>query len=196
MSPARADHNARRRDVSEAVWRVLAEHGFAGLTLRAVAAAMGASTGLVTHYFAGKRELVAHALDILEARSQQRPRLKAPAPGLATLRTHLLNILPLTPEGVAMNRIWVGSWDVALSDPKLFAAQTARYERIRADLSAAVEDARHLGELPESADAQRLAVTALSFTHGLVVQALFDPDGFPPDQQTRLVDGFLASLTC
>ena len=32
-----------------AVWRVLAAHGFGGLTLRAVAAEMGASTRLLTH---------------------------------------------------------------------------------------------------------------------------------------------------
>lgn len=195
MSPARTDHEARRHDVSEAVWRVLAEHGFAGLTLRAVAAAMGASTGLVTHYFAGKHELIAHALAILEARTQRRPRLKAPATGLPTLRTRLLDMLPLTPEGVAMNRIWVGSWDVALSDPALFSAQATRYERIRAGLCTAIEDARHRGELPARADAQRLATTALSFTHGLVVQALFAPERFPAEHQIELVDDFLATLT-
>ncbi|MFF5213229.1 TetR/AcrR family transcriptional regulator [Streptosporangium sp. NPDC000396] len=195
MSPPRTDHEARRQDVSEAVWRVLAEHGFAGLTLRAVAAALGASTGLVTHYFAGKHELIAHALDILEARTQQRPRLRAPAAGLAALRTHMLNILPLTPEGAAMNRIWVASWDVALSDPALFTAQTTRYERIRAGLYTAIEDAQRLGELPAQADPRRLATTVLSFTHGLVVQALFDPERFPPDHQVELVDDFLATLT-
>ncbi|MEV4189155.1 TetR/AcrR family transcriptional regulator [Streptosporangium canum] len=196
MSPARTDHDARRHDVSEAVWRVLAEHGFAGLTLRAVAAAMGASTGLVTHYFAGKHELIAHALDILETRTRQRPRLEAPtATGLPALRTHLLDILPLTPDGMAMNRIWVGSWDVALSDPALFTAQAVRYERIRAVLRTAIEDAQRLGELPARADARRLATTALSFTHGLVVQALFDPERFPPEHQTELVDDFLAGLT-
>ncbi|MFG3706158.1 TetR/AcrR family transcriptional regulator [Micromonospora sp. NPDC047670] len=193
MSPPRTDHDSRRRKVSEAVWRVLAEHGFQGLTLRAVAAALGASTGLVTHYFAGKRELVAHALDILEARTAHRPRHAAPAPGLTALRTHLLNILPLTPDAAAMNRIWVGSWDVALSDPDLFAAQRLRYARIRADLRESIQDAQRRGELPDG-DADRLAATVLSFTHGLVVQALFDPEGFPAASQTELVDGFLTAL--
>src|SRR5690349_17153404 len=47
MPPARGDHEARRQDVSEAVWQVLAAQGFGGLTLRAVAAEMGASTGLL-----------------------------------------------------------------------------------------------------------------------------------------------------
>ena len=64
--PARGDHDARRRDVSEAVWRVLADRGFTGLTLRAVATEMGATTGLLTHYFPSKKALVAYALDIAD----------------------------------------------------------------------------------------------------------------------------------
>jgi AcrR family transcriptional regulator len=194
MTPARTDHDSRRQDVSEAVWQVLAEQGFGGLTMRAVAAALGSSTGLVTHYFAGKRELIAHALDILEARTAQRPRQAAPAPGLAALRTQILNILPLTPDAAAMNRIWVGSWDVALADPDLFAAQRLRYERIRTGLRACIEDAQRRGELPDG-DPSRLAATVLAFTHGLVVQALFDPERLPAATQTRLVDDFLATLT-
>lgn len=192
MTPARLDHQARRHDVSEAVWRVLAQHGFAGLTLRAVAAAMGASTGLVTHYFAGKRELIAHALDILEVRTAQRPRLTAPGPGLPALRTAMLNILPLTEDGHGMNRIWVGSWDVALSDPDLYAAQTERYERIRASLKVFVAQAQQDGSLSPERDADAVAAAVLAFTHGLVVQALFDRERFTPEHQTELVDDFLA----
>ncbi|WP_258040274.1 helix-turn-helix domain-containing protein, partial [Streptomyces sp. SM9] len=74
MTPARGDHDARREDVSEAVWRVLAARGFGGLTLRAVAGEMGATTGLVTHYFPSKRALVRHALEVLDRRSAGRPR--------------------------------------------------------------------------------------------------------------------------
>jgi AcrR family transcriptional regulator len=194
MPPVRADHAARREDVSAAVWQVLAEHGFPGLTLRAVAAALGASTGLVTHYFAGKRELVAHALDILEIRTAQRTRLTAPAPGRAALRTHMLNILPLTPDGLAMNRIWVSSWDVALADPDLYAAQTRRYERIRAAFCESIVEGQRRGELPDG-DPDELAATTLAFTHGLVVQALFDPPRFPASVLTDLTDQFLARLS-
>src|SRR5262245_15394050 len=60
--PARVDRESRRRDVAEAVWRVLETGGFAGLSMRSVAAEMGATTGLVTHWFGTKDELVDHAL--------------------------------------------------------------------------------------------------------------------------------------
>jgi AcrR family transcriptional regulator len=194
MPPARGDHDARRRDVSEAVWSVLAEHGFGGLTLRAVAARMGASTGLLTHYFPGKRDLVAHALAILDERTQYRQLREAGEPGLDGLRAVLADILPLTPDGVALNRIWVSSWDVALADSGLGADQAARYERARARIRVQVKAAQARTELSPDVDADRIAATALAFVHGLVVQALFASEDFTPALQMELLDAFLTSL--
>ncbi|MEV0255765.1 TetR/AcrR family transcriptional regulator [Streptomyces sp. NPDC050732] len=193
MPPAPGDREARREDVSEAVWQVLADKGFGGLTLRAVAAAMGVSTGMLMHYFPTKRALLTHALDLLEKRTAERPRRTRPAPGLATVRAMLLDILPLTPGDTARNRVWVGSWDLSLADDELAAEQAGRYERLRATLRPHLEAARDLGELPAGADPEQLAATAVAFTHGLVVQALFAPDRFSVERQTALLDGFLAS---
>ncbi|AUG80037.1 TetR family transcriptional regulator [Kitasatospora sp. MMS16-BH015] len=53
---------------------MLAERGFGGLTLRAVAGQMGATTGLLTHYFPSKRALVVYALDVLAQRTETRVR--------------------------------------------------------------------------------------------------------------------------
>ncbi|MFJ5775352.1 TetR/AcrR family transcriptional regulator [Streptomyces sp. NPDC093094] len=194
MPPAPGDREARRKDVSEAVWQVLADKGFGGLTLRAVATAMGVSTGMLMHYFPTKRALLTHALDLLEKETAQRPRRARPAPGLATVRVMLLDILPLTPGDTARNRIWVSSWDLSLADEGLAAEQAGRYRRLRATIRPHLETARDLGELPAAADPGRLAAAAVAFTHGLVVQALFDPAHFPEDVQTALLDDFLASL--
>lgn len=192
--PARGDHDARRRDVSEAVWRVLAEHGFGGLTLRAIAARMNASTGLLTHYFPTKRALVRYALDVAEERTVTRVRRTAPEPGLVALRAALLDVLPLTPESIAMNRVWVSSWDGALGDPDLGAGQRARYARWRRLLRPHVDAAQRRGELPASVDPDALVTVAAAFTHGLVVQALFDRRRFPRSRQITLLDQFLEGL--
>ncbi|MFD9126108.1 TetR/AcrR family transcriptional regulator [Kitasatospora sp. NPDC059571] len=198
MTPARGDHEARRRDVSEAVWRVLAARGFAGLTLRAVAAEMGASTGLLTHYFPSKRALVAHALEVLDERSEARPRPAAdgarPAGGLVMFRAVLLDVLPLTERDAADNRIWVGSWDAALADPGLAADHAERYRRTRRRLVEYACEAQRLGELPSGPAPEETAAAAQSFVLGLVVQALFAPEEFPPERQTALLDGYLAGL--
>ncbi|MGI5419467.1 TetR/AcrR family transcriptional regulator [Actinomadura luteofluorescens] len=192
--PARGDHDARRRDVSEAVWRVLAGRGFGGLTLRAVAAEMDASTGLLTHYFPNKRALVAYALDLAEERTANRALREAP-PGLASLRAALLDVLPLTPAASGMNRIWVSSWDVALADPELGERQRRRYENWRARLRPHAAAAVERGELPAGAGVDGTVAAAAAFAHGLVVHALFDPDAYPPARQTALLDAFLDALT-
>jgi AcrR family transcriptional regulator len=194
MPPAPGDREARRKDVSEAVWQVLADKGFGGLTLRAVATAMGVSTGMLMHYFPTKRALITHALDLLEKDTAQRPRRTRPAPGLATVRVMLLDILPLTPGDTARNRIWVSSWDLSLADEDLSAQQADRYSRLRSTIRPHLEAARDLGELPATADPERLSTTAVAFVHGLVVQALFDPERFSEAVQTALLDDFLASI--
>ncbi|MGW4548114.1 TetR/AcrR family transcriptional regulator [Streptomyces violaceorubidus] len=192
MPRSKGDHEARRRDVSAAVWQVMATRGFAGLTLRAVAAELGATTGLLTHYFPTKRALVAYALDLLEQRTRPRPRRPA-GRGLAALRDDLLDILPLTPETTDSNRVWVSSWDAALSDPALAADYAGKYAQGRERLRTRVAAAQELGELPPG-DAARIAASAQSFVLGLVVQALFDPTTFPPERQVELLDGYLAAL--
>ncbi|MEV4440768.1 TetR/AcrR family transcriptional regulator [Streptomyces sp. NPDC049577] len=192
MARTKGDHEARRRDVSEAVWRVLAAHGFGGLTLRAVATELGATTGLLTHYFPAKRDLVAYALDLLESRTLARRRRVAEQ-GLPAVRAALLDILPLTPEATVSNRVWVSSWDTALADPGLSEDYAGKYARGRDKLRDLVAGAQRLGELPPG-DPARVAAGAQSFVLGLVVQALFNPEAFPPARQTELLDDYLAGL--
>ncbi|MHC5904848.1 TetR/AcrR family transcriptional regulator [Streptomyces sp. S6] len=193
MARTKGDHEARRRDVSAAVWQVMATRGFAGLTLRAVAAELGATTGLLTHYFPTKQALVEYALDLLEQRTLSRPR-RSTGEGLAALRDALLDILPLTPEATDSNRIWVSSWDTALSDPALSADYARKYAKSRDRLTERVAAAQDLGELPPG-DPARIAAGAQAFVLGLVVQALLDPEAFPPRRQAELLDDYLAALT-
>lgn len=192
MPRTKGDHEARRRDVSAAVWNVLAAHGFAGLTLRAVAAELGATTGLLTHYFPNKKTLIAYAMQLLENRTESRPR-RPPGEGVAAVRSALLDVLPLTPDATVSNRIWVSSWDAALSDPDLSADYARKYADGRARLTRRIATAQQLGELP-AGDPAPIAAAAHAFALGLIVQALFDPAVFPPERQIELLDTYLDAL--
>ncbi|WP_433890557.1 TetR/AcrR family transcriptional regulator [Streptomyces sp. CA-111067] len=193
MPRPKGDHESRRREVSEAVWRVMSAGGFTGLTMRAVAGELGSSTGLLTHYFASKHALVKYALDLLEQRTAARPRREAGG-GLDGLRAALLDILPLDADAVAGNRIWVSSWDSALADPELTCDHARRYAHSRGVLAARVAAAQDAGDLPPG-DPDRVAASAQSFALGLVVQALLDPAAFPPERQIELLDDYLTALT-
>ncbi|TCM51494.1 TetR/AcrR family transcriptional regulator [Kribbella sp. VKM Ac-2568] len=191
--PAKTDHDARRRDVSAAVGRVLAAQGFGGLTLRAVAAELGATTGLVTHYFPSKQALIVHALEVAEAHTRALVPSLEGVHGLEALRQALAAVLPLTPEGTEINRVWVSSWDAALADPELHALEKARYKRWRSRLKPFVVEAQNDGDLPPG-DPDDLVAALAAFTHGLVVQALFDPRLFTHKRLLVLLASHLEAL--
>ncbi|MEW1960622.1 TetR family transcriptional regulator C-terminal domain-containing protein [Kineococcus sp. NPDC059986] len=194
-APTNPRQQQRREELAAAVWRVLDGAGFAGLSMRAVAAEMGASTGVVTHYFAGKRDLTTFALELLADHSAACTRRNA-APGLPALRAALLDMLPLDAQSRTANRIWISSWDAALADAGHAADHAQRYRasrsRVRDLVAATVEDedededeGQDAGRVDERAEVLHAAVL------GLAVQAVLDPAGYPAERQVLLVDELL-----
>lgn len=95
--PKKIDHEARRRQIAEALWRVLATKGMEAVSLRHVAAEAGVSMGMVQHYFADKDAMVLFAL---RSMTEQYTRRLAELPDepMARVRTVLVNGLPLDDE--------------------------------------------------------------------------------------------------
>ncbi|MER3394159.1 MAG: TetR family transcriptional regulator, partial [Microcella pacifica] len=59
----RKTSDERRDEIVRATLRLVATKGFAGVTLRDVAAEVGVVHGLIRHYFASRDDLVAAAFD-------------------------------------------------------------------------------------------------------------------------------------
>lgn len=192
MSRPRGDHERRRAEVAEAVWQVLSTDGFGGLTVRAIAGRMQATTGVVTHYFRSKREVIGYALDLLDRRSGERHR-RTSEPGMAAVRAALLDMLPLDAESITANRIWVSSWDRALADPDLRRDHGRRYAAGVDRLAALVVIAQDRGELA-TGEPRDVAAGLQSFALGLTVQALLDPESYPAATQVTLVEAHLRQL--
>jgi TetR/AcrR family transcriptional repressor of bet genes len=63
--PKIVDHQLRRRQIAEALWRITRRDGWDAITLRGVAAEAGVSMGLVQHYFGSKDDMLRFALEII-----------------------------------------------------------------------------------------------------------------------------------
>lgn len=193
MSPSERSRSDRQAEVAEAVWRVLDRDGFVGLSLRVVAAEMGATTGTVTHYFRSKSELADYALELLASRRAE-GETAAPSQPLAALRTALLGMLPLDPATRSATRIWVSSWDAALADSRRATSHAQRYRDSRDKLTRLVADA--MNAAPGRRQVDRDPNTTAELLHaamlGLATQAVLDPVAYPPERLAQLVDDAIA----
>jgi AcrR family transcriptional regulator len=108
----------QQEEISEALWRVLGSGGLQKLTLRAVAAEAGCTTGLVMSRFPTKRALLLHARQMLHERTARRmtDTVSSMSDPIEAL-TAVLADSSLRPEFNA--RIWVGFIAATASDPEL-----------------------------------------------------------------------------
>ncbi|TCK25315.1 TetR/AcrR family transcriptional regulator [Pseudonocardia endophytica] len=66
--PRQVDHAQRRREIADALWRVVADQGVDAVSLRRVAGEAGVSMGLVQHYFHTRDEMLLFAFEIVGER--------------------------------------------------------------------------------------------------------------------------------
>lgn len=72
--PKKVDHQARRLELAEALWRVTRRAGWDAVSVRKVAAEAGVSVGMVQHYFTTKDELLRFAFEMIDEDVRQRIR--------------------------------------------------------------------------------------------------------------------------
>jgi len=180
----------RRAEIVNAFAQVLAEHGYEGATILAVAARAGIAPGLVHHYFHDKSELLSSLLDELVSRFRARVRAKEQA--VAPLTAYVDGAVGLdgTADLVAA-RCWVGVFAEAVRDPDLFAqvrrlvdaeigAIRRRSAQRLSDQDAGAVLAFVIGALVLGAFAPRKTTGFASPALGVLVHGLLERSGTPP----------------
>lgn len=187
-----ADRPAQEELLSRAVWDVLARDGLERLTIRAVAAAAGCTTGLVMHRFPNRRALLLHARHLLHERTRARVEaLEAGAVGpRAALRAILRQGLAVDEAGTTESTVWIGFLAAAVGDEELAAVHRTNNRAWRARVSRLVA-----ASAPRWAD-ERVATVAfalIAMVEGAAAMAAADPAGYPPQAQEAMLDAALAA---
>jgi len=175
---------ARRAEIVNAFAQVLAEHGYEGATVVAVADRAGIAPGLVHHYFASKTELLSSLLENLVSRF--RARVRGREGTLDPLGAYAEGAVGLdrTADVVAA-RCWVGLFAEAVRDQVLFAEV-----RRLVDAEIVAIQRRSGGRLSEQD-----AGAVLAFVIGALVLGAFAPrktSGFASPALQRLIEALLA----
>jgi AcrR family transcriptional regulator len=194
--PKIVDHEERREELAAAVWRLASREGLEAVTIRAVAAEAGWSTGALHHYFSDKEELLLFAFQTVADRVGRRVSVaqEAATEPLEHVRELLAIGLPLDAERRAETRVWFAFLGLALTRPVLARAQRAAYRHWRRLVASALEQARDHGEVDPGIDAEREAAGLVALADGLAIQATFERRAVDAALMRELVDERLARL--
>lgn len=172
------------------MWEVLARQGIERLTIRAVAAAAGCTSGLVMHRFPNRQALLRHARELLHQRTRERVEaLEAGAPTpQAALRAVLAQGLALDDETTAESIVWVGFLAASVGDEELAALHRANTRAWRERISRLISAAMP-GWPPDRVATTTLGLIAMA--EGAAALASADPATYPPTAQLAMLGAAL-----
>jgi AcrR family transcriptional regulator len=193
--PKIVDHEARREELVEATWRVIARDGMIGATMREIAREAGVSTGLLAHYFADKEDLLGFALRLSHRRIYERINARTQGLlGLPALRVIMLEALPLDEERLLEAQIEMTFFALALGNEPLRELQNREFERFWDALHHRVSEGQTLGEISTTVDADWITHQLIILVEGISLEAVLYPARVSPEQQREILERFLERM--
>lgn len=194
--PKLVDHEARRRELGGAVWRVIRRDGLEHASVRNVAAEAGLSMGSLRHFFATQSELLAFAMRLVVDQVGERIHaleLQGRDPRWQVEQV-LTQLLPLDAERRTETEVWLAFISQVLVNPTLRELHDQQYDQVH-DLCLrsirALIQTRHLTpDLDTGVEAERL----YALVDGLTMHATLRPDAVTTEQVVTVLRRHLDSL--
>lgn len=171
--------------------RLIAEHGTAGLTVRAISREAGVADGVLYNHFADKEHLLALAL---HAHVRTVERALGEPPRLAGEGTVEANLRAYVERGLALHAALLPAFAGLLHQPKALARfhelpdPTAGGQGLRADLSGYLRAEQRLGRVSPGAAVDAAATLIIGACHELLLPRLF---AGAPAAGTRIPDALV-----
>lgn len=192
--PKIVDHEERRRAIIRATWQVIARQGIANTTTREIAKEAKYSSGVLAHYFKDKADIMASAMRAAHLEVIERVAGTKLA-GLAALREYMLECLPLDKRRRLLATIEASFWGLAVGDKRLIAINGQELDALRGRIRARLAEAAQLGELKPSVDVEQTVRELHILIDGLSVQATLYKRSASREEQVRMLDRVLGSIS-
>lgn len=161
------DHDARKREITDAVVRITVRGGLSAATFREVAAEAGMSVRLVQYYFGTKDQLLLetqrHVAEKSVARIRRLHMGSSDSPR-DVLRTVMRSFIPVDDESRDAMLVYVALFTAALVDPALKRREAAD---VPSSMRQAFEDQLRRARLRPRLDVAREALLLLMTVTGL-----------------------------
>ncbi len=185
----------RRLEVAEAAWRVIIREGLNNTSMRAIAQELGSTTGVVTHHFRNKDELMLFAFDrVIQKTINQMQTSMEGLTGLDRLEKMVLAPLPLEPGDEVGWKIWVAFLGYAIGHEYLMEEHQRRYAQISEVISQELKELQTAKLIRADMDLQLEANGLIALIDGIGTGFIVNSANFSPQQQKYLVQRYIYSL--
>ncbi|CDN58390.1 TetR family transcriptional regulator C-terminal domain-containing protein [Neorhizobium galegae] len=189
--PKIVDHDQRRTEIVRLIIKVISEHGLNGTTVRTISRAGGFSSGVLSHYFSDKDEMIKFAFegvaDLIFSRIDQRLQN---AKGPERLRIILEEHLPIYDHDDE-TAVALAFWEVAMHDPQLRVQFKKNYGRWRDRLRT---EMRNLLPGISATEIETRVDFAVASTDGLLITFALDGEDYSSERRIMLLDRLMTNL--
>ncbi|NEO48272.1 MAG: TetR family transcriptional regulator [Moorea sp. SIO4A3] len=185
----------RRLEVSEAAWRVIVREGLDRTSMRAIAQELGCTTGVVTHHFRDKQELILFALNQVTQRLQKTMQAATEhARGVDRLVEMLSAFLPLDTERQDILKVWVAFLGYAIGRESLMAEHQQSAAQLREVIIQELFALQSAKLIRANIEPELEANALLGLVNGVSLDSLIQAKRLSPDQQQIVIRRYVHEL--
>jgi AcrR family transcriptional regulator len=196
--PKIVDHETRREEIAEALWRVVRRDGIRAASVRTIAAEAGWSPGAVRYYFPDQDGLLSFAMDLVTRRVTQRiEALDAKGSPTTIVLRYLEEALPLDAERRAEFDVWIAFMAQAQAESgagTLHEHVDTVHNGLRQLCESLLQGLAQAGALKEGLDLRREVERLHAVIDGLALHAAIQPDRTTPTRVRQLLRLHIESL--
>jgi len=185
----------RRLEVSEAAWRVIVREGLDRTSMRAIAQEMGCTTGVVTHYFRDKQELILFALNqVTERLKTAMEQAIESVSGAERLVALLSAFLPFDAERQDTLRVWLAFLGYAVGRENLMTEHQRSAAQLRTVLVQELKALQSAHLLRHDIDPVIEANVLLALVNGVSLDSLIQANCLTSNQQRLVIQRYVNRL--
>jgi len=191
--PKIVDHEKRRKQIAEATWRVILEHGMEGATVRNIAKEAGLSLGALRHYFSTQDELLVYAMKLVKEQATARidKIARMDLPPKEKVLSILLEIVPANEETRAEMEVWFAFIAHTRHKKDVF---DVKHDGVFFGIQRLVNLVNQLGFLRKELDLDIETERLYALVDGIALHALLEPNRVDKERVTKVLEQHLDSI--
>jgi AcrR family transcriptional regulator len=193
--PKVVDHEERRRELAEAVWRIVRRDGIDHASVRAVAAESGWSSGSLRHYFPTQDSLLGFAMELAYRRFIARlEKIDTSVGNRELVRAFAHEMLALDDERRVEAAVLLSFLPRAMVEPSLHELERYGTRELYGEIARLLAVAQEAGELRDGVVPMKAARRFIVLIDGLNIHHQLGPDELTVDDMIEAVDEHLAAI--